>query len=430
VTTPRRSAPAQIQSGRLRALRSLPAVLTLVGLLAIGAWRLAEVLHSAFAVYPVASGVAVGLFTLYAVPFVLLLRTIDYLERQPTLLKLGAFAWGGAVATTAAISGGAALEDLLAKSVSPAYAAQWGPAVASAGLEEVLKLLGVVIIALIARRSFTSVIDGFVYGALVGLGFQVVEDVVFAVSAVALNGAGDRAGPVVVTFVVRGFIGGLWSHTLFTGLSGAGVAYGLVRTDKPLPVRVAVAVSLFAAAWGGHFLWNSPWLSNGFGFGPLGALAAVLIKGIPVLLVGIVLLVAAERREADYYSALLASVADPRIATEDEIRALVSPRRRFAARRRARTRLGWAGGRAVRRLQRAQAQLAVALSRDPGAEVVHRRRDVLGRRHQLVALSLAGGPANRRTAALATSALVIGETLLVGVLAAGVALLIRLMERM
>jgi RsiW-degrading membrane proteinase PrsW (M82 family) len=406
-------------------------VLALVGLLAVGGWRLAAVLRSAFAAYPVATGVAIGLFTLYAVPFVLLLRTIDYLERRPTLLKLGAFGWGGAVATTAAISGGAALEDLLAKTVSPAYAAQWGPAVASAGLEEVVKLLGVVIIALIARRSFTSVIDGFVYGALVGLAFQVVEDVVFAISAVALDGGGDRAGPVAVTFVVRGFIGGLWSHTLFTGLSGAGLAYGLVRTDKPLPVRVAVAVGLFAAAWGGHFLWNSPWLSNGFGFGPLGALAAVLIKGIPVLLVGIVLLAAAERREADYYSALLASMADPRIATDDEIRALVSPRRRFAARRRARARLGWAGARAVRRLQRAQAHLAVALSRDPGAEVGHRRHDVLGRRHQLAALSLArGSGSSRKTTALVTSALVIGEALLVGVLAAGVALLIRLVEQM
>jgi hypothetical protein len=192
-----------------------------------------------------------------------------------------------------------------------------------------------------------------------------------------------------------------------------------------------VAVGLFAAAWGGHFLWNSPWLSNGFGFGPLGALAAVLIKGIPVLLVGIVLLAAAERREADYYSALLASMADPRIATDDEIRALVSPRRRFAARRRARARLGWAGARAVRRLQRAQAHLAVALSRDPGAEVGHRRHDVLGRRHQLAALSLArGSGSSRKTTALVTSALVIGEALLVGVLAAGVALLIRLVEQM
>jgi hypothetical protein len=301
--------------------------------------------------------------------------------------------------------------------------------VASAGLEEVLKLLGVVIIALIARRSFTSVIDGFVYGALVGLGFQVVEDVIFSVSAVALGGGGDMVGPVVVTFVLRGFIGGLWSHTLFSGLAGAGFAYALVRADKPVPVRAAVALGLFGAAWGGHFLWNSPWLSNGFGIGALGALAAVLIKGIPALLVAIVLLVAAERREADYYSALLASVADPRIATEDEIRALVSPRRRFAARRRARARLGRAGGRAMRRLQRAQAQLAVALSRDPGAEVGQRRRDVLGRRHQLAAVSLAGGPTNRRRAALMTSMIVVGETLLVGVLAAGIALLIRLVER-
>jgi RsiW-degrading membrane proteinase PrsW (M82 family) len=403
-------------------------LVVLVGLLGVGAWRLAGLLRNAFAAFPVASGLAVALFALYAVPFVLLLRSIDYLERQPTVLKLAAFAWGGAVATTAAISGGAALEDLLAKTVSPAYAAEWGPAVATAGLEEVLKLLGVLTIALLVRSAFTSVIDGFVYGALVGLGFQVVEDVVFAVGAVSLNGGGDVVGPVVVTFVVRGFIGGLWSHTLFTALAGAAVAYVLVRIDKPLPVRVGIAVGLFGAAWGGHFLWNSPWLSNGFGLGPLGDLAAILIKGIPALLVAIVLVAAAERREADYYSAVLASVADPRIATDDEIRALVSPRRRFAARRHARSRLGWTGGRAVRKLQRAQAQLAVAVSRDPGAEVGHRRRAVLSRRHRLVALSLSASKANRRRSALVTSAVVVGETVVVAFLVAAIALLIRLME--
>jgi hypothetical protein len=150
----------------------------------------------------------------------------------------------------------------------------------------------------------------------------------------------------------------------------------------------------------------------------------LLVKGIPALLVGVVLVVAAERRQADYYAGMLAAVADPRIASRDEIATLVSPRRRVAARRRARVRLGWAGARAVRRLQRAQAQLAVALSRDPGAEVLRRRRDVLSRRHQLLALGMNGRGRPPRRPAVVVGATV-AEALVVGALVLGVALAIR-----
>ena len=108
---------------------------------------------------------------------------------------------------------------------------------------------------------------------------------------------------------------------------------------------------------------------------------------------GITLIVlSAERREADFYGGVLARLADPRVASLDEIVALVSPLRRLAARHRARRRLGFAGGRAMRRLQRAQAQLASALARDPGfdaGEVGRRRRAVLVRRRQMLALGLA-----------------------------------------
>jgi PrsW family intramembrane metalloprotease len=86
-------------------------------------------------------------------------------------------AGGGLVATSAAISGSAALQDILAKVSSPQVAAEWGPAVAGA------------------------------YGALVGLGFQVVENIVFAVNAVALHSGRDQVAPVVVTFLLRSLLG-------------------------------------------------------------------------------------------------------------------------------------------------------------------------------------------------------------------------------
>jgi RsiW-degrading membrane proteinase PrsW (M82 family) len=421
-----RFAPAQTPLRAPTPVYLRPVLWILLAMIVAGGWRIAGVLHRAFATYPIATATAVGLFLLYAVPFLLLLRVIDFLEREPLPLQLVAVAWGGLVATSAAIAGGAALQDIMAKVGSPRFAAAWGPAIGGAAIEELLKVLGVVMIALLARTQLNSVVDGFVYGALVGLGFQVVEDVVFAVNAVAVQAGADKVGPVVATFLLRGFLGGLWSHTLFTALAGAGVAYFLVRRDRPLFTRIAVAAGLYLTAWSFHFLWNSPLLAGGLGLGVFGVVGVLLLKGIPALLVGAILIMAAERREADYYSAMLAALGDSRVATADEIRALVSPSRRFAARRKARLRLGRHGARAVRRLQRAQARLAVALSRDPGGEVMRRRRDVLARRHQLLALGLAAGAGPvRRAAVIKATATVILELITIAVIVVGVGLAIR-----
>ena len=60
----------------------------------------------------------------------------------------------------------------MAKLGSPALAAQWGQAVSGAAVEELVKVAGVVSIALVAPGHINGMVDGFVYGALVGLGFQ------------------------------------------------------------------------------------------------------------------------------------------------------------------------------------------------------------------------------------------------------------------
>jgi protease PrsW len=408
---------------RARPVLARPSTWLLLAAYVAGGLRIAGILRSGFADFPVATVTALVLFTLYAIPFILLVRVIDYMEREPPPLKVLAVLWGGVVATSAAISGGTAVQDLMAKLGSPRLAADWGPAVSGAVIEELVKVAGVLTIALIAPGQIHSVVDGFVYGALVGLGFQVIEDVVFAINAVVLETGTDSVGPVISTFLVRGFLGGLWSHTLFTALAGAGVAYALIWRDRPTVQRAGVALAMFALAAGFHFLWNSPVLT-GLGLGLFGMVLILLLKGIPALLVGVTLLLAAERREGDYYAGMLAGLGDSRIASQDEIATLISPRRRLAARRRARLRLGAAGARAMGRLQRAQAQLAVAISRDPGAEVTRRRREVLTRRHQLAAVGLRGR--ERRLSGLVATAVLLGEIAVIVLMVLAVAIGIRL----
>jgi RsiW-degrading membrane proteinase PrsW (M82 family) len=364
----------------------LPAFWLVVILLAVGAVHFVSVVQEAFLEYPKATALTLALFTVYAIPFWLFVGVLDYLEREPPLLLATAFGWGGLVATTVAIPGNTAVHNLLAKAYSPEFAASWGPAIAGPTIEETVRVLGVVAIVLIAQAQINSILDGVIYGALVGLGFQVVEDIVYALGAVDIAGRGDEIGPVFATFFVRGFLAGLWSHTLFGALAGFGVGYLVVRGDRSLARRASIGALAFVGAWACHFVWNSPLLAVDVGDNGYALIAVLLAKGIPPLLMILLLVRSARHREADFYIQQLADLDDPDIATPTELHVLSMGHLRANARRHAYGRAGTAGRRAVRRLQRAQARLAVAVSRTDPVAADRWRTEVLAQRNRLRAL--------------------------------------------
>ena len=356
-------APVQPGGHESERLTRTPAFWVVLALLVAGGIRMAVIVGRFLSAYPVATVTATVLFALLAVPFWLFLADLDFLEPEPVAMQLMAFAWGALVATSVSIPGGVALDDLVAKLGSPGLAADWGAVLAGPTVEEIAKTLGVVAIVLIARAQINSVLDGVVYGAMVGLGFQIVEDIVFALGAVALAGRGDSVQPVVATFLLRGFLAGVWSHTLFGALAGAGLGYLVVRRDRSIAIRIGAALLALLGAWCSHVLWNAPLFSDGLGNGGLALLAVLVFKGLPPLLLILLLVRAAHDREADYYTAHLAALGDPELITDAELEVLRSGTRRAQARRHARLRAGYKGHAAVRRLQRAQARLAVELSR-------------------------------------------------------------------
>jgi RsiW-degrading membrane proteinase PrsW (M82 family) len=366
-----------------------PALWVVLILILGGGIRIAVLFGQFVSAYPIATLTATGLFALLAVPLWLFLADLDFLEPEPIGMQAMAFAWGGLVATSVSIPASTALEDLVAKLGSPGLAADWGAALAGSTVEEIAKTLGIVAIVLIARTQINSVLDGVVYGAMVGLGFQIIEDIVFALGAVALAGRGDTVQPVIQTFLLRGFLSGAWSHTLFGALAGAGIGYLVVRREKSKPHRIGVALLAVFGAWCCHVLWNSPLLSDGLGNGGVALLAVLVFKGLPPLLLILLLVRVAHDREADFYTAQLAALNDPALITAAELVVLPSGPRRAEARRHARQVGGKKAKAAVRRLQRAQARLAVELSRSPAGEAIpSRRQAVLTEREILSRLGL------------------------------------------
>jgi hypothetical protein len=234
-------------------------------------------------------------------------------------------------------------------------------------------------VILIASRQFNTLLDGLVYGAVLGLGFQVSEDFLYTIDRFRTTVFSEApAGLVPDVLLLRGFGLGLWSHAVYTAIVGVGIAYFKISEDRSRTRRVAVLLGLFATAWILHFLWNTPWWgrrnpgSLGFDDVPI-----FVVKGIPALLLVLTLWLMARRREVVWFEAAL---RDERAdVTADELADLTTRRARRRAVRAERRRGGTTAARLRRQLQQAQVRLAVATVRSGNSAapaVVSARADV------------------------------------------------------
>lgn len=251
--------------------------------------------------YPRAGTTALVLFSLFAVPFLVMRRRLaGHLALPGAGLAIG-LAWGATVAVMTSLFGSRALHGLFATAWGPAWAERWAPVLAAPVVEEVVKTAGVVLVVAIFWGRLHGVLDGIVLGAFCGVGFQIVEGYAFAMSNTVLNRAGDVVEPVVAVFIVRGVLAGLWSHAIFTAIAGAGIAYAATR-------RTARSAWIAAAAVGAvivlHAVWNSPLLRDGLGLGSLGVLGGIMLKGLPAVLVVWWLVRWAKRAEAPVAAAV------------------------------------------------------------------------------------------------------------------------------
>ncbi|HWU46572.1 MAG TPA: PrsW family intramembrane metalloprotease [Humibacter sp.] len=300
-------------------------VLTIVGIVV-----LAQLLFLVFAYLASAIGVAsvIGCGILALVPLAIVLFAVRWIDRwdpEPLAARWFAFLWGAAAAVSIAliIDLGAQLVDAVDGS---APASQFMASVVRAPLvEESAKGLGVLLICLVARRTFDGPVDGVVYAATVAAGFAFVENITYFGSALVHGGGVGLA----VTFVLRGLLSP-FAHVMFTSCTG--IALGLaVRRPGAWRILVFFVCGLAAAATM-HSLWNSAaYLARGFwGY--------YLVVQVPLFAIAVVLVVVLRRRERVLTHDRLAEYARAGWFSPEEVRMLSTSRGRRNA-------LGWARGR-------------------------------------------------------------------------------------
>ena len=319
-----------------------------------------------------------------------------------------ALIWGGVVATGLAIYANDAWTSVVGK-LAPAIALDWSPAIVAPPVEETLKLMGVVLLFLIVPEEFDGALDGFVYGAMVGLGFTVVEDTMYFLMPVFSSGV-DKTGPVFDTFFLRVIGGGLYGHVLFAGLTGLGFAY-FATSRAAFSRRMAGFAACFAAALAAHAFWDAPLLNDVLANGGAAPTQTQIIlwstlKGLPFLVLLGVLVVVATRSEERSFRAIVAGEPDESLFPDSEVLALGSLWGRRSARVEAGRRLGRAGARLTGELQSAQIEYALLRSRsdspaDPALE--QQRQRIRWIRSHLAALGAGPvGPAPAEGAASST----------------------------
>lgn len=293
-----------------------------------------------------------------AIPAGIIIYRFDQFEPEPASLIAIAVIWGGLVALTFSALTNSYFLSFLQARMSPGVFESWGAAIVAPINEEFYKGAGLVAIYLMARREIDGLMDGLVYGAMIGLGFQVVENTQYFLQAAALGG-GNGLYAVVGTYFVRVVLAGVYSHTLFSGLMGFGFAWAVTRRGASRRRRAAVAVLFALLAWAAHFVWNSPWLESLMGRGGGSFVLAIAIKGLPFVLFLTILAGFARRRERKAFDRLVASEVGSDVLSRSELEILEKGWRRRKALRGIKRRKGPQARALLRQLQREQMNLAL-----------------------------------------------------------------------
>ena len=262
---------------------------------------------------------------------------LDRYEPEPARYRLAALGWGAVAAVALSIVSEQILFGL------PGTNQFVDTAVAAPLIEESAKGLFLVAIVVFRRSQVHGLLDGIIYGALVGIGFAFVEDIVYYLGSL-------QSGQLGVTFILRGVMGP-FAHPLFTAATGLGI--GIAVSARRPAVRVLAPILGFAAAVVMHAIWNGStfWGANGF----LTAYGAIML---PLLVVIVAVAIWARSREGKMLTAALHQVVQMGWIGPEEIRWIARLSDRMSARAYAKRVAGKPAAAALRAYQQTMTEVA------------------------------------------------------------------------
>ncbi|OFL58557.1 hypothetical protein HMPREF2760_00320 [Corynebacterium sp. HMSC065D07] len=122
--------------------------------------------------------------------------------------------------------------------------------------EEFAKALGVVFV-LLSFRQLNRPWHGFIVGALVGWGFEVFENVLYASLGAVMHPTSDWIG-MLQMWGLR-LVAGPGLHMSLTVIAGFGIGWAIYAAHKTWWWRLGVGVGALFVSFCLHFAWNYMW---------------------------------------------------------------------------------------------------------------------------------------------------------------------------
>jgi RsiW-degrading membrane proteinase PrsW (M82 family) len=249
-------------------------------LVGIGIFVFLSTLASEYDAYGEAIALAVTSFAIYAALFWWFTQYIDHYAKLPAKLMVVAFLWGGFAAIAMAANANSAIMALYGKVFGQAWALNWGAGLAAPFTEETAKGSGLLLLIALAPRQVRTAFDGLILGAFIGLGFQIVEDISYAMTSAGTQFGANQIGASIGTIVLR-MVSGVAAHILYSAIFCAGLVYLLGRPAEPR--RVGRGLLLVATPMLLHGIWDSlASIAGPNGLALLGLLIAVVVLALVI----------------------------------------------------------------------------------------------------------------------------------------------------
>lgn len=283
--------------------------------------------------------------------YVLCVWWLDRFEKEPVWMLLLAFLWGAGPAAFLSLILEVLLEIPISSLGAEGLAADLVTVSISTPLvEESFKGVALIGLVLLFRSEVDDMLDGIVYGALIGLGFAMTENIVsYYVPILSQEGVGAGLVNIFMRSVVFGTNHGLW-----TGIAGAAV--GLARLAPQWNRRVLIITGGWLLAVSLHAIHNAgATLVEQTACLSLGLSVVVNWSGVLLLLVTAALTL---RRESLWIEQGLREEVTRGSLSSQELDILRSARRRVAVRWQSGVRGGIEGHRAVGQYFQSATELA------------------------------------------------------------------------